>query len=67
MAPPADRSFADRYPKERGKMLWCIDCGQGYKAEDLDYHQTCPTCVAWWNQNIPPDDPAPAAPEEANR
>ncbi len=53
----AGQTFADRYPHDRGTLLWCQLCGAACLAETLDWHQYCPTCVQWWRDNPPPAEP----------
>jgi hypothetical protein len=47
--------YADRFPRERGALLWCATCGGDCAAEALDWWQECPACVAWWRANPPPE------------
>lgn len=49
-------TFADRYPQDRGRVLWCVECGTRCPAELLDRCQLCPECVRWWRDNPPPGD-----------
>lgn len=48
-------TFVERYPQERGAVLWCVECGERCPAALLDWYQLCPVCVRWWQDNPPPD------------
>lgn len=50
-------TYADRFPEDRGRTLGCVQCGADCKAEDLDWYQYCPVCIAWWEANPPPEPP----------
>ncbi len=53
--PHEGQTFADRYPQDRGKVIWCAECGSFAPAEVLNWWQLCPDCVQWWRDNPPPD------------
>jgi uncharacterized protein (DUF433 family) len=48
--------YTERYPEVRGRVLWCVQCGEDCAAENLDWGQHCPRCALWWRENPPPSD-----------
>jgi Zn finger protein HypA/HybF involved in hydrogenase expression len=50
------RTYADRHPETRGRVLWCVTCGAPCSAELLDWWQDCPACREWWKKHPPPSE-----------
>ncbi len=51
------QTFAERYPETRGTVIWCIECGEVYPGDALDWWQMCPKCAQWWRDHLPPTPP----------